>query len=86
MSAKMFPENASDAKKIVNFKQVVYNYRRDSIQAFKMWQEKRRTMRSVIQSGDYSVESQGAFSPINVQNKLFFKIIPSVWMWHHVVW
>lgn len=32
----MFQKNASDAKKIVNFKQVVYNYRRDSIQAFKM--------------------------------------------------
>jgi hypothetical protein len=31
----MFPENASDAKKIVNFKLVVYNYRRDSMQAFK---------------------------------------------------
>jgi hypothetical protein len=39
----MFPENASDAKKIVTFKEVVYNYRRDAIQAFKMGQEKHRT-------------------------------------------
>jgi hypothetical protein len=47
MSTKMFPENVSDAKKTVNFKQAVCSYRRDSIQAFQMWQEKRRTMPSV---------------------------------------
>jgi len=47
MSTKMFPENASDAKKIVTFKQIVYNYRRYLIQAFKMGQEKRRTMTSM---------------------------------------